>query len=91
MKRRVFFVGAGFSKALCSRYPTLSELSASVHESFCLRYKAGAIREHYGELPSGLTADIEKLLSYLYSDWPWKSSVDRDMDRALYKALTYEI
>lgn len=91
MKRRVFFVGAGFSKALCPQYPTLAELSEVVSANFCSRYQSGAIREHYKQLPHGLVADVEKLLSYLYSDWPWKSSVDRDMDRALYKALTYEI
>lgn len=91
MKRRVFFVGAGFSKALCPQYPTLAELSKIVAANFCSRHQSGAIREHYNQLPPGLIADVEKLLSYLYSDWPWKSSIDRDMDRALYKALTYEI
>lgn len=91
MKRRVFFVGAGFSKALCTAYPTLLELSMAVSTSFLSRYPGGAIREHYNQLPLGLVRDAEQLLSYLYSDWPWKSSVDRDLDRALYKALTYEI
>ncbi len=91
MKRRVFFVGAGFSKALCAAYPTLLELSTAVSTSFLSRYPSGAIREHYNQLPLGLVRDVEQLLSYLYSDWPWKSSVDRDLDRALYKALAYEI
>lgn len=91
MKRRVFFVGAGFSKALCSAYPTLLELSTAVSASFLSRYPSGSIREHYNQLPQGLAKDAEQLLSYLYSDWPWKSSVDRDLDKALYKALVYEI
>lgn len=91
MKRRVFFVGAGFSKALCAAYPTLPQLSKAVSTSFLNRYPSGAIREHLNQLPSGLIADAEQLLSYLFSDWPWKSSVDRDLDKALYKALTYEI
>lgn len=91
MKRRVLFVGAGFSKALCSNYPTLLQLSEAVSASFLSRYPSGAIREHLNQLPQGLVADAEQLLSYLFSDWPWKSSVDRDLDKALYKALTYEI
>ncbi|MFZ2162374.1 MAG: hypothetical protein WAW02_09175 [Sideroxyarcus sp.] len=91
MKRRVFFVGAGFSKALCAAYPTLDELSTNLSTRFLARYPDGAIREHYNRLPQGLVGNAEQLLSYLYSDWPWKSSIDKDLDRALYKALTYEI
>nr|ART37602.1 E391 [uncultured bacterium] len=91
MKRRVLFVGAGFSKALCSDYPTLPQLSEAVSTSFLNRYPSGAIREHLNQLPPGLVANAEQLLSYLFSDWPWKSSVDRELDKALYKALTYEI
>lgn len=91
MRRRVLFVGAGFSKALCSDYPTLLQLSEAVSTSFLNRYPSGAIREHLNQLPPGLVANAEQLLSYLFSDWPWKSSVDRDLDKALYKALTYEI
>ncbi len=91
MKKRVFFIGAGFSKALCSAYPTLLELSRVVSTNFLSRHSSGAIREHYNQLPHGLTENVEQLLSYLYSDWPWKSSVERDLDSALYKALVYEI
>lgn len=91
MTRRVFFVGAGFSKALNSNYPTLFELSATVATTFKKRYPAGAIREHFDQLPPNLGVNAEHLLSYLISDWPWKSSVERDLDRALYKAFIYEI
>ena len=91
MTRRVFFVGAGFSKALNSNYPTLFELSATVVTTFKKRYRRGAIREHFDQLPLSLGPNAEHLLSYLISDWPWKSSVERDLDRALYKAFVYEI
>ena len=91
MKRRAFFLGAGFSKALNPLYPTLSELTTSVGTSFLKRYFSGAIREHFNHLPNGITFDIEQLLSFLHSDWPWKSSVDRDLDKALYKVLVYEV
>lgn len=91
MTRRVFFVGAGFSKALNSNYPTLFELSDTVATTFKKRYPAGAIREHFDQLPVSLGSNTEHLLSYLISDWPWKSSVERDLDRALYKAFVFEI
>lgn len=91
MKSRTFFLGAGFSKALNPAYPTLVELSASVIASFLARYSEGPVRALFDRLPVGLQQDIEQLLTYLYSDWPWKSSVDGDLDKALYKALVYEV
>lgn len=91
MKSRTFFLGAGFSKALNPAYPTLAELSASLVSSFKARYPAGAIREHFDRLPSGFDKNVEQLLTYLYSDWPWKASVESDLDKALYKAYVYEI
>ena len=91
MKNRVFFTGAGFSKALCPSFPTLNELSASVVNCFVARNRSGAIRQHFDQLPMGMAQNVEQLLSYLHSDWPWKSSVDKDLDSALFKALIYEI
>lgn len=91
MKSRTYFLGAGFSKALNPAYPTLAELSAAVVSSFQSRYPIGAIREHFDQLPKGFDKDIEQLLTYLYSDWPWKASVESDLDKALYKAFVYEI
>lgn len=91
MTRRVYFAGAGFSKALNSGYPTLFELSESATHSFKNRYLIGALREHFDQLPIGLSRNAEHLLSYLISDWPWKSSVEEDLDSAVYKAFVYEI
>lgn len=91
MTTRTFFLGAGFSKALNPNYPTLIELSNAVVSNFRARYPTGAIRQHFDGLPIGFENDIEKLLTYLYSDWPWKSSVEKDLDRALYKVFVYEI
>lgn len=49
------------------------------------------MREHFDQLPIGLYRNAEHLLSYLISDWPWKSSVEKDLDGAVYKAFVYEI
>lgn len=91
MSQRVFFLGAGFSKAINPRFPTLLELSENVKTNFLNRYQSGPIRERFNEIPFGLDSNVEQFLSYLISDWPWKSSVDRDLDLALYKAYVYEI
>lgn len=91
MSQRVFFLGAGFSKAINPRFPTLLELSTSVKANFLNRYQSGPIRERFNEIPFGLDSNVEQFLSYLISDWPWKSSVDKDLDLALYKAYVYEI
>jgi len=84
-------MGAGFSKALNPAYPTLQELTNGVKQSFIQRYKNGALREHYNQLPELLKTNIELLLNYLFTNWPWKTTLDKDLDSALYKALMYEI
>jgi hypothetical protein len=89
--KRIFFTGAGFSKALNSAYPTLLELTDWVLRGFHSRHSVGPVREHLNQVPAGLTNDLEQLLSYLFVDWPWKASVDKSLDKALYEALVYEI
>ncbi len=91
MPKRVYFIGAGFSKAINPAFPTLLELSAGTKAGFLKRHPNGPIFERFRQVPSGLDANIEQLLSYLVSDWPWKTSVDKDLDLALYKALVFEI
>lgn len=91
MIRRAYFLGAGFSKAINPGYPTLAELSAIVDRNLRARHTTGAIRAHLDQIPAQLRSDFEQLLSYLYSNWPWKSSADRHLDNALYEALVYEI
>ena len=89
--KRVFFFGAGFSKALNPAYPTLIDLTRQVHESFCSRYPDGSLRAHYDQLAEPIRADIEQLLSYLATQWPWKTSIDDGLDSALFNALAFEV
>lgn len=89
--KKVFFLGAGFSKAINEYYPTLNELSGYTISSFTQTYPHGAIREHFDSSPNCLKINIENFLSYLCLKHPWKSPIEQDLDNALYKALINEI
>lgn len=87
VKNRVFFLGAGFSKAIDSRYPVLNELSAKIASQ--IQCGKSSLSCHYdNELASILKDDIENLLTYLSADWPWKSPKQSYVDKALYMEIT---
>ena len=65
----VFLLGSGFSKAIDSRMPTLSELSADVYESM-----AHAWDEAWGR---DLRDNVELLLTYLGTQAPWARAPER--------------
>jgi hypothetical protein len=88
---RVYFFGAGLSKAINSDYPTLVELSEIVFRSFAARHEGTAVMNHFGTLPAQLRGNLELFLSYLFSDWPWKTTAEQDLDLSLYRHLTHEI
>lgn len=89
--KKVFFLGAGFSKAINKSYPTLHELTNYTISSFTQHNKSGALREHFDNSPHCLKTNIESFLSYLCLKHPWKSSIEQDLDNALYKSLISEI
>ena len=88
--RNVFFFGAGFSKSINSAYPTLHELSTEINNSyqtetsFIANYLHSEISEKHKE-------NIEKLLTYLSADLPYKTSVQSFTDKALYKDISNKI
>jgi hypothetical protein len=88
---KVFILGAGFSKEINNDYPTLKELTNSVYKSFENKYEKNPIFQHYQSLPSECRMDVEKLLSFLSIDWPWKDEITKHLDLALYKALEIQI
>jgi len=91
MRKEVFFLGAGFSKAVNFNYPLLKELTDTVNSNFINKYSQSALKAHFDEIPDTLKINIEQLLTYLSSDCPWTTSIQKDMNTALYKALTKEI
>lgn len=88
MNEEVFFIGAGFSKAINSNFPTLFELSKQILGS---NYEY--IKKDYNPslFPSSSDENIEILLSYLSSNFPWKSEEQNLRDRALYEHIVSKI
>ncbi|MBQ7287962.1 MAG: hypothetical protein IJW73_09395 [Candidatus Gastranaerophilales bacterium] len=86
--KRVFFLGAGFSKGLNKEYPTLDELTEKVIKILNEKYKNNPVLQHYESIPDIVKNNIENLLSYLYVRLPWQDSVEYNLDKALYSALT---
>lgn len=91
MSKKVFFLGAGFSKALNSQYPLMSQITNEILNDF----EKKSINQHYqNEIPTIFKEnknDIESLLTYLSTDLPWKSSKVKALDKALYIDITEKI
>lgn len=91
MVNRVYFLGAGSSKAINNMYPTLIELTDAVTNNFLLRNGDNAIVSHFYSIPNDLRGNLELMLSYLYSYWPWKTTAEQELDISLYRYLAFEI
>jgi hypothetical protein len=89
--KRVFVLGAGFSRAISSYMPTLAELSREVEERLTA--------DNSASVPGAGTAvakDFEAWLNYLVSAPPWLSDADRlrnhaafvEVATAIHKVLT---
>ncbi len=87
MAKRVFFLGAGFSKAIAPSYPLLNDLSAEVIQQI----EKQSVSSHYYELSNLMDKDVESLLTYLSTGFPWKNDVTKHENLALYEALISQI
>ena len=83
MANKVFFLGAGFSKALCSKFPLMNELTNDVVS----RLDKDSVRRHFDELTIPVRKNFEILLTYLGTNWPWKNDTTRHANLALYSAI----
>lgn len=84
---KVFFLGAGFSKAIDSRYPVLNELTKYIAEK--VRCDKSSLACHYDNELAGLIKDnVENLLTCLSTNWPWKSAKQKYTNKALYVEIT---
>lgn len=101
--KKVFFLGAGFSKAINTSYPLLNtvvEKSGYATKGLTQLTLDGIINSHHynsslknhlTELPESLLDNIEELLTFLNTDFPWKDQIQKKQDEALYEALTREV
>lgn len=86
----VFFLGAGFSKAISDSYPDLKNLTKEITSEFATEENPIAL--HYNkDIPNEYKDNIEVLLTYLSSNLPYKTDVQVSLDEALYKDLTKKI
>ena len=83
MTRKVFFLGAGFSKAVNGEYPLMRDLHDLVHS----RIEKDSVLTHWQELAPIITTDIESLLSYLSTPFPWKTDTTQYANKALFSAI----
>lgn len=83
MTQKVFFLGAGFSKAINREYPLMSELTT---EALALVQKSSA-QQHLTELAPQIKQNIESLLTYLSTDLPWKTDTTKYANKSLYCAI----
>lgn len=89
-KKAVFFLGAGFSKAIISSFPTLQELTKKITTTY--RGEKESVTTHFhSEIPNEYKENIEHLLTFLSSNLPFKTDVQVSADEALYKDLRNKI
>lgn len=86
----VFFLGAGFSKALNPEYPDLHSLSKEIKNLY--ENNQNTIAQHYNhDIPDEYKSNIEFLLTYLSNKLPFKTDVETSLDTALYKDIIRQI
>lgn len=83
MVNKVFFLGAGFSKAVNDNYPLMDELTKQVFEGL----EKESVRKHLDEIPEQVKQNIESLLTYLSTDFPWKTETTKHANLALYASI----
>ena len=83
MSKKVFFLGAGFSKAINDSYPLMKDLTKSIQQEL----EKGSLVEHYHEISPLIKKDVESLLTYLSVDLPWKNDVTKHANLALYTKI----
>ena len=86
MTNDVFFLGAGFSKAIDNNYPTLKDLTLEINRNYVAE-KESVTKHLHDEISKFYKDDIEKLLTFLYSNLPYKSEVQVSSDEALYSIM----
>ncbi len=87
MKKCVFVLGAGFSADVAG-YPILEGLSENVSRSFQIAgLKMESIKGEI-KIPGAILANVERLMSYLTQDHPWRKESDTYIYKAMYAELT---
>lgn len=83
MSKRVFFLGAGFSKAIDNSYPLMNQLTRDIET----KISKLSVVKHYNEIAEPIKQDVEALLTYLSTNFPWKSDTTKYSNRSLYEEI----
>lgn len=83
MTERVFFLGAGFSKAIDNNYPLMNELTNEIN----IKIDKESLLTHYEEIAPAIKNNVESLLTYLSTNYPWKNDTTIYSNRSLYEEI----
>lgn len=85
--KKVFFLGAGFSKAIDSSYPLMNELAYEVVNN--IQADKNELEDYFeNQIPSEIKWNTENLLAYLSADLPFKTESEKFLHRSLYSRIT---
>jgi hypothetical protein len=84
---KVFFLGAGFSKAINHNYPLLPELTEKIKTKII----KSPLAKYYEVIHAKVGENIEELLTYLSLDLPWKTEYTKALEKALFIDITKNI
>lgn len=86
---KIFFFGAGFSKAIDPKYPTMKELTNKIRKEWPV--KTSCLQKKYKQISSVAGDDIEAILSYVSSTYPWEGEHEKALNKALFIEMTKAI
>lgn len=84
----IFFLGAGFSKAINSDFPLLNELSEKLLGDDLDKVPNYNFNDY---IPDFCKNNIEALLTYLSSNLPWKSEKQKKADELLFICIAEKL
>ncbi len=89
--KKVFILGSGFSRALYSKMPTLSDLTSKIDLDMT-RDESEENKEFAGyylnKVPGRIKENAEHLLSFLWMNMPWKRPEMVSIEKGLFQFLS---
>ncbi len=84
--KEVFILGAGFSKLVDERFPVTTDLCKEILGNLPKIHQTRLY-----QINPDIADDLERLMSFLISDLPWKDPSDVHFDRGIFTAISTEI
>ena len=84
---KLFILGAGFSKAVSDKMPTMKDLGKFVRDRISELPELQGDPQIYYRLMSD-PSNVEELLTYLYQEMPWKTAQQSLIEKAAFLRLS---